>query len=162
MRLGIQIFLFHGKILSRSGTAPLALARYNSPKSGRLPVTGISVIPTANFQRNLDDIRVFLAERDDAISFQGLLDKLFDEVIPNLEEFPAMGRDFLLGQPASVEGLQLYKRIKSKAGNTSIREYIFDQYLILYAIVGGHLYLLSIKHHAQLSFDLSGHWPVDA
>jgi len=125
-------------------------------------VTGISVIPTVNFQRNLDDIQAFLAERDEAVYFQGLLDKLFDEVIPNLEEFPAMGRDFLLRQPASVEGLQLYKRIRSKAGNTSIREYIFDQYLILYAIDGDKLHLLSIKHHAQLSFDLSGHWPAGA
>jgi len=121
----------------------------------------ISIIPTINFQCNLDDIQAFLAERDEAVYFQGLLDKLFDEVIPNLEEFPAMGRDFLLRQPASVEGLQLYKRIKSKAGNASIREYIFDQYLILYAIDGVQLYFLSIKHHARLSFDLIGHWPAD-
>jgi len=123
---------------------------------------GISVIPTINFQHNLDDIQTFLAERDEAVYFQGLLDKLFDEVIPNLEEFPAMGRDFLFGQPASVEGFQLYKRIKSKTGNASIREYIFDQYLTLYAIVGDQLYLLSVKHHAQLSFDLTGHWPTSA
>jgi len=125
-------------------------------------VAGISVIPTANFQRNLDDIQAFLTERDEAVYFQGLLDKLFDEVIPNLEKFPAMGRDFLLRQPASVEGLQLYKRIKAKAGNVSISEYLFDQYLILYAIVGDQIYLLSVKHHAQLSFDLIGHWSVDA
>lgn len=125
-------------------------------------MAGISVIPTVNFQRNLDDIQAFLAERDEAVYFQGLLNKLFDEVIPNLEEFPAMGRDFLLKQPASIEGLQLYKRIKSKAGNALIREYIFDQYLILYAIVGDQLYLLSVKHHAQLSFDLTGHWPASA
>ncbi|MDQ6959207.1 MAG: type II toxin-antitoxin system RelE/ParE family toxin [Mariprofundaceae bacterium] len=123
---------------------------------------GISVIPTVNFQCNLDDIQAFLAERDEAVHFQRLLDKLFDKVIPNLEEFPAMGRDFLLGQPASVEGFQLYKRIRSKARNASIREYIFDQYLILYAIDEGKLYLLSIKHHDQLSFDLTGHWPAGA
>jgi len=122
----------------------------------------ISVIPTVNFQRNLDDIQAFLAERDETVYFQRLLDKLFDEAIPNLEEFPAMGRDFLFGQPSSVEGLQLYKRIKSKAGNASIKEYIFDQYLILYAIDEDQLYLLSVKHHAQLSFDLTGHWPADA
>jgi len=123
-------------------------------------VAGISVIPTINFQRNLDGIQTFLAERDEAIYFQGLLDKLFDKVIPNLEEFPAMGRNFLFGEPASVEGLQLYKRIKLKAENASIREYIFNPYLILYAIEEDKLYLLSIKHHAQLSFDLIGHWPA--
>jgi len=125
-------------------------------------VAGIAVIPTVNFWHNLDDIQAFLAERDEAVYFQRLLDKLFDEVIPTLEEFPAMGRDFLLGQPSSIEGLQLYKRVKSKAGNASIREHIFDQYLILYAIVEDQLYLLSIKHHAQLSFDLTGHWPAGA
>ncbi len=121
----------------------------------------ISVIPTLNFQRNLDEIEAFLAERDEAAYFQHVLDRLFDDVIANLEEFPAMGRDFLLGQPASVEGLRIFKRIKSKAGNASIREYIFDQYLILYALDGNALHLLSIKHHAQLSFDLTGHWPAD-
>ncbi len=49
--------------------------------------------------------------------------------------------------------------LKQRLGkNTSMREYISGDYLMLYAVRGDDLYLLSIKHHRQLSFDLKGHW----
>jgi len=118
----------------------------------------INVIPTNNFAHNLDEIEQYLIEQDEERWFQRLLDKLFNEVIPNLEEFPAMGRDFLARQPASVEGVRLYRKISARTGTAVIREYLFDCHLLLYAVKGDVLYLLSIKHHAQLSFDLAGHW----
>ncbi len=31
-------------------------------------------------------------------------------------------------------------------------------YLMLYALIGTTVYLLAIKHHRQLSFDLGAHW----
>jgi hypothetical protein len=33
-----------------------------------------------------------------------------------------------------------------------------DHYLVLYAQIGEHIHLLSIKHHRQLSFDFEAHW----
>lgn len=39
-----------------------------------------------------------------------------------------------------------------------LREFIFDDYLILYLIRDPHVVLLSIKHHRQLSFDLNKFW----
>ena len=39
-----------------------------------------------------------------------------------------------------------------------LREYISGDYLMLYAVRGDDLYLLSIKHQRQLSFDLKEHW----
>lgn len=118
----------------------------------------MEVIPTRNFERNLDDIAVFLAGRGEPGWFERLLDRLFDEVIPNLEAFPHMGRDFLTRTPASAEGHFLHGKIVSGIGDTVVREYLFDQYLLLYAEQKGDLYLLSIKHQAQLSFDLASHW----
>lgn len=48
--------------------------------------------------------------------------------------------------------------LKQRLGkNTRLREYISGDYLVLYAVRGDNLYLLSIKHHRQLSFDLKGH-----
>lgn len=41
---------------------------------------------------------------------------------------------------------------------TSLREYVMSRYLVLYVQVEGTLFLLSIKHHKQLSFDFEGHW----
>lgn len=49
--------------------------------------------------------------------------------------------------------------LKRRVGkNTSLREYISGDYLVLYALRGTYLYLLSIRHHRQLSFDLKEHW----
>ncbi len=116
------------------------------------------LIPTANFEDNLDGIERFLAELSDSSSFQRLLDKLFDEVLPNLDAFPLIGLDFFARMPDSIEGRNLHAKVKSIAGNQSVREYIFDDYLLLYSLHEENLYLLAIKHHKQLSFDLKGHW----
>ena len=39
-----------------------------------------------------------------------------------------------------------------------LREYVIDHYLVLYAQTEGVIYLLSIKHHRQVSFDFESHW----
>ena len=41
---------------------------------------------------------------------------------------------------------------------TQVREYIASDYLVLYAVRKSTVYLLSIRHHRQLSFDLREHW----
>jgi hypothetical protein len=37
---------------------------------------------------------------------------------------------------------------------------VMAHYLLLYARTGGTVYLLSIRHQRQLSFDLASHWSV--
>lgn len=118
----------------------------------------IHVIPASNFERNLDAIALYHTELSEPCCFQNLLDRLFDTVITNLELFPDMGRDFLARQAASVEGCRLYRDVSQLAGNSVVREYVFDDYLLLYSVSGENLYLLAIKHHKQLSFDLNRHW----
>jgi len=121
-------------------------------------VSLIHLIPTKNFECNLDGIELFLAGLSDSSSFDKLLDKLFGEVLPNLEAFPSIGLSFFARTPASIEGSHLYTKIKPVVGISSIREYIFDDYLLLYSLDRENLHLLAIKHHKQLSFDLKGHW----
>lgn len=112
-----------------------------------------------NFDRNLADIRRFPDEQEAPREFQSLLERLFETVIPNLERFPEMGVDFLAKTPQSAEGLMRLEILKQRLGkNTSLREYISGDYLVLYASRGDNLYLLSIKHHRQLSFNLKEHW----
>jgi len=113
---------------------------------------------TAHFEANLEAIRQFLTENVAVPAFEALLDRLEDEVIPNLESFPEMGRSFL-GRPAeSVESVRIQKRVAKKAGNRKIREYLVDDYLILYLDDGRIVSLLSIRHHRQLSYDFPGMW----
>ena len=44
------------------------------------------------------------------------------------------------------------------ADSNGLREYVMDHYLVLYAQTEGVIYLLSIKHHRQVSFDFEPHW----
>ena len=119
----------------------------------------VTVRLTANFQRNLDTIRAFLEEHYAASTFERLLKDLFDLVIPNLESFPSLGMDFLSRVPGSLQGkIKLADLTRRLGGHANLRELIFGDYLILYAVQDAQLYLLSIKHHLQLSFDLQGHW----
>ena len=120
---------------------------------------------TANFERNLADIESFLTEADAPQAYDALLDELLDTVIPNLERFPGMGRPFLAGAAGSVETTNSSAALRAKLlaltpDPESLREYILADYLLLYAQIGGNLYLLAIKHQRQLSFDFESHWGV--
>ncbi len=118
---------------------------------------------TANFERNLADIESFLTEAEAPHAYDALLDKLLDTVIPNLERFPSIGRPFFAHQARSVESSNALEALRVKLlaltpDAEALREYILDHYLVLYAEVGGNLYLLAIRHHRQLSFDFQSHW----
>lgn len=114
---------------------------------------------TGNFDKNLADIRRFLEEQQAPQAFQSLIEELFETVIPNLERFPELGVDFLARTPRSTESAARLDTLKRRIGKrTGLREYISGDYLVLYALRGDSIYLLSIKHHRQLSFDLKAHW----
>ena len=53
---------------------------------------------------------------------------------------------------ASVE------RLRARMPDADVRQYVFNDYLLLYRNLHDVVYLLSIKHHRQLSFDLDGIW----
>lgn len=114
---------------------------------------------TRNFEQNLEAIENFFKEQEAPQAFHALLEQLFETVIPNLERFPVLGVDFLARRPQSTEGLVRLETLKKRLGeDVEMREYITGDYLILYAVRGDHIYLLSIKHHRQLSFDLKACW----
>lgn len=118
---------------------------------------------TENFERNLEDIEHFLIEVEAPQAFDGLLDELLETVVPNLERFPEMGRPFLIRQSRSVEGTNALATLRAKLSALTqdadaLREYVLRDYLLIYALVGGTIYLLAIRHQRQLSFDFEGHW----
>ncbi|VCU72424.1 hypothetical protein PIGHUM_04523 [Pigmentiphaga humi] len=119
---------------------------------------------TANFEHNLEEVEIFLQETDAAQSFDALLSELTDTVIPNLERFPDMGRSFLARPARSVEAsngiARLTRQLDTIAEGSELREYVMTHYLLLYAQIRETVYLLSIRHHRQLSFDLKSHWPA--
>jgi len=121
---------------------------------------GRSVLLTANFDRNLAAVREFLSAAGAVGAFDELVARLSAEVIPNLKRFPELGADFLARAPLSADGVALFEAVVSAAGPGSrIRQLIDGDYIILYLVREPAVYLLAIKHHRQLSFDLAGHWP---
>lgn len=118
------------------------------------------VLLTENFERNLAGIREFLAGAEAAGAFERLLHRLESSVIPHLQRFPEAGADLLSRAPLSAEGRALFEDVARLAGaESALRQLIDDDYVVLYLVRGGAVYLLSIKHHRQLSFDFPGHWP---
>jgi plasmid stabilization system protein ParE len=118
---------------------------------------------TANFERNLEDIEQFLTEAEAPQAFDVLLDELLDTVIPNLEGFPEIGRPFLARKTRSIETSNALVKLRAKLSAQglemdAVREYVLKDYLLLYALIGGAIYLLTIRHQRQLSFDFDGRW----
>lgn len=117
---------------------------------------------TANFERNLEAMETFLLEAQAPQAFDALLDELTDTVIPNLERFPGMGRLFFERPTRSVEASNgidgLRRKLKGLAKDGEIREYVMSHHLLLYARFDSTIYLLSIRHHRQLSFDFQSQW----
>ena len=117
---------------------------------------------TANFEHCLEGVETFLQEADALPAFDALIDELLSSVIPNLESFPDMGRLFFERPIHSVEvsnGVdRLEAQLKTLGDSGQVREYVLAHYLLLYARFGNTIYLLSIRHHRQLSFDFQALW----
>lgn len=131
--------------------------------TGAVPVSTKNAVKlTANFERNLAEIESFLAEAEAPQAFDALLGELADTVIPNLERFPGLGRLFLERAVQSVETAnavdRLTRQLHALANDGELREYVMAHHLLLYARLKGTIYLLSIRHHRQLSFDFQALW----
>ena len=115
---------------------------------------------TASFLERLDAIESFLSEADAAFAFDNLVAELRATVIPNLARFPRIGRRYLYNPPQSAEALAQFANLP-KGSADALREYLHGDYLILYSAVAANaaVYLLSIRHHRQLSFDFARLWP---
>ena len=114
---------------------------------------------TDSFLARLDSIEAFLTEADAAFTYDDLLAGLRATVVPNLARFPLMGRRYLDQPPQSIEALEQLSKLPAGAAD-SLRVYLHGDYLMLYAVMHEVVYLLSIRHHRQLSFDFSGMWPA--
>jgi len=115
---------------------------------------------TASFLERLNSIEAFLSEANAEFAFDELVANIRATVITNLRRFPRIGRPYLANPPQSAEALAQLATLPAGAAN-ALREYLHGDYLMLYSVVDANttVYLLSIRHHRQLSFDFAGLWP---
>ena len=137
---------------------------FQSSKNAALPESrvmashkSVSVKFTTNFESNLAEIEAYWSLNQFPQGYDRLLDELGASVIPSIERFPGIGRPFVQRQPDTVEAVtrleKLNKRLAKLDRTGEFREYVMDDYLILYLTLEIVVYLLAIKHHKQLSFD---------
>ncbi len=112
---------------------------------------------SASFIERLESIETFLAEADAPQAYDKLLDGLRRTVIPNLRRFPRIGRRYLDKPPQSAEAMAQLAALPPGAAD-ALREYLHGDYLMLYTLAGSTVYLLSIRHHRQLSFAFAKLW----
>ena len=112
---------------------------------------------TASFIERLGSIEAFLAEADALQAYDKLLDGLRRTVVPNLRRFPRIGRRYLDKPPQSAEAMAQLAALPPGAAD-ALREYLHGDYLILYSLASSTVYLLSIRHHRQLSFAFAKLW----
>jgi plasmid stabilization system protein ParE len=117
----------------------------------------IQVELTASFIERMESVETFLAEADAPQADDKLLDGLRRTVIPNLRRFPRIGRRYLDQPPQSAEAMTQLAALPPGAAD-ALREYLHGDYLILYALTVSTVYLLSIRHHRQLSFAFEKLW----
>jgi hypothetical protein len=138
------------------------LQRHLLKQSAQRMATKLTIQLTANLERNLAQAEEFLLQQESSEFVDKLLDELTDTVLPNLERFPHIGRNFLGVRAGSVETTQALGKLREQLTSISevadLREYVMQHYLVLYLVAPSGIYLLSIRHHQQLSFDLPGFW----
>lgn len=114
---------------------------------------------TASFLERLASIEAFLSEADALFAYDDLIAGLRHTVVPNLSRFPRMGKRYLDQPPQSTEALAQLAQLPAGAAD-ALRIYLHSDYLILYTVADPTVYLLSIRHHRQLSFDFARLWPT--
>lgn len=116
---------------------------------------------TDSFLERLEVIEAFLIEADAGAPFDDLLDQLHSTVITNLARFRCIGRRDLDHPLQSAEALSQLAAMPAAAAD-ALREYLHGDYLMLYTVADdlATVYLLTIHHHRQLSFDFVGLWPA--
>lgn len=114
---------------------------------------------TASFLERLASIEAFLSEADALFAYDDLLAGLRHTVVPNVSRFPRMGKRYLDQPPQSAEALAQLAQLPAGAAD-ALRIYLHSDYLILYTVADTTVYLLSIRHHRQLSFDFARLWPT--
>ncbi|MDI3512564.1 MAG: hypothetical protein PWQ61_3331 [Betaproteobacteria bacterium] len=114
---------------------------------------------TASFLERLASIEAFLSEADALFAYDDLIAGLRHTVVPNLSRFPRMGKRYLDQPPQSTEALAQLAQLPAGAAD-ALRIYLHSDYLILYTVADTTVYLLSIRHHRQLSFDFARLWPT--
>jgi hypothetical protein len=115
--------------------------------------------PTQNFLDNLEDIYAFFQQKDaDTADLRmNVLREELRDMVERLRWSPACGRPARFMQWKTDEERLRLRRIQQLAQQSDLpglREFVIDQFVVLYAHSVTHVVLLSIKHQRQLTYSV--------
>ena len=116
---------------------------------------------TDNFEANLAEIEQFWQLNHRAIEYDHLLERLLHTVVPSLEQYPELGKQFLSQDDGRADPLLVL--ITTSSHLDKLRELVFDNYVLLYLFdtsagaKSPSIQLIAIKHHKQLAFNFTTH-----
>lgn len=131
-------FVFAGMSISTSDVIPLSQARAALSELADQVKVGAEKIVTKNGERY---IAIIDARR---LDYYHQLERERIHLLLIAETSNGMAR--------------LAERLYAIGENTELREYVMAHCPSLYTRIDGTVFLLSIRHHRQLSFDLASHW----
>jgi len=123
------------------------------PRAAEPRVLAVHAHPA--YERSLEAAVDVLLELGAVDAAQAVLDRAAGFLPELLLRYPEAGRQF---DPRNLEGarvLALAARVRELLSDTiELREYVLDDYLVLYAIDDRAVHLLTLRHHRQDGFSL--------
>jgi plasmid stabilization system protein ParE len=119
----------------------------------------VQVRATENFLANLDQLGEFLLQisPEAAPRAHQRLREEIDGLLTLLQAHPGIGRPARLLQTRSIQGRERAtraERLAQSLGAGELREYVLKDHIVLYAHSDVAVFLLAIKHHRQLEYQL--------
>lgn len=106
------------------------------------------VVVQPGYEHAVDVAMDTLIENDALSAAQHLLDRALSFLPELLAKFPHAGRDFVLRNPATQKVAEATEYVHALPGtDIELREFILDDYLVLYAIQGTTGHLLTLRRH---------------
>lgn len=98
------------------------------------------------------EISRFVLKQEAVQTYDRLLDDLEHVIYPNLRAFPHIGKPYLEGPVQSTEALMATAKLPRNAAHT-LRQYVHDDFVILYTVLPDSIHLISIRHHRESTFN---------
>ncbi|MDR5770951.1 MULTISPECIES: type II toxin-antitoxin system RelE/ParE family toxin [unclassified Caballeronia] len=129
------------------------------PNDGR---TRATLRTSKKFLLRLADIERYWGRVDQPQSYERMLEVLESKVMPLLRRFPAIGRPFLNTDPDTYQAIlaceELIEETEEAKKRAELREHVFEDYVLLYLLIGDTVLLASIRHTKEVSFDFDHIW----
>jgi plasmid stabilization system protein ParE len=111
----------------------------------------VKVVATDSFWAGMSRIGEFLVSAEAGHRYESLLDDFDQIIVPNLGAFPQIGKPYIGDTQQSTEALMAVAKLPRDA-RSNLRQYVHDDYSILYVLGPELIHIVAIRHHKESTF----------